>query len=108
MNSRREVQNEKGMSVPDRLRSPGNRELLLGNRELLLGDRRSEEADREGLALLYSVSIIKAGFYKAFKERMCIIGFGSELGMILHADAPGMIGPFDGFDQIAILGQTAD
>ncbi len=103
------------MSVPDRLRLLcdrrsllGNWQLLLGKWQLLLGNRRSEEADREGLALLYSVPIIKAGFYKAFKERMCIIGFGSEFGMILHADSPGMIGPFDGFDQIAILGQTAD
>ena len=87
--------------MPDRLR-------LLGNWQLLLGNRRSGEGDREGLALLYSIPIIEAGFYKAFKERMCIIGFGSEFGMILHADAPGMIRPFDRFDQISILGQPTD
>ena len=81
---------------------------LLGNWKLLLGNRRSGEGHREGSALLCSVPIIKAGFYKAFKERMCIIWFGNEFGVVLYADAPGMIWPFDGFDQIAILGQPAD
>ena len=46
--------------------------------------------------------ILYAGPDEALEQRRGLDGPGLELGMALHAEAPGMVGPFDRLDEAAV------